>query len=327
MITNCENFGKVFIESESSTDKATAGGIIGELDYSCRFISYCANRGVIWGQTAGSIVGDAGAAPVLKCVNSGTISDSPDVNISASVSNLGGIVGFRTELNGSSPASIGYCYNSGTIIATDEQKVANMGGIVGFFGIAKSLSATVKGIDRCYNSGVLVTANKTISAYMGGIAGRFSLFAFSDVVLSNSFSLDIEAVGHVQKYSSSYRYSKIAVGDLSAMATLTSDTIFNPLGIWVSESDLNGAYPALSFEKTNGFSRGIILPINYVMKGGTPMRVELTFINTEPLTFYPPHTKTDSSSWAGSLMNNSLKESLRYPHRIQIVLKFMQNSQ
>ncbi|MEL7567864.1 MAG: S-layer homology domain-containing protein, partial [Dehalobacterium sp.] len=140
------------------------GGVVGYLNGAT--ISGCTNMTAVNGvQYAGGITGNStGAANILDCINTGTITGSGHT--------VGGIVG-----NGALTGLIENCSNSGMISATN-----NAGGIVG----NAYAAATIR---KCFNSGsVTGTSTDTTPSAAANSAGGIAGFVYAAATIDQCYN-------------------------------------------------------------------------------------------------------------------------------------------
>ena len=158
-VQNCENYGKIYIESVNYP-YGGAGGIIA---YGNGTIQDCCNQGEVYGNyRCGGIVGYASNnnMEIKNCFNIGEIH---------SIGNYacGGILG----KSASGTINIMNCMNTATI---GEESTGDAGGIVGEYeGVDYTTDRTLN-IYNSYNIGNVVSQN-----YCGGILGRQGLVSLS----------------------------------------------------------------------------------------------------------------------------------------------------
>ena len=192
-VQDCENYGKIYIESVDY-QYGGAGGIIA---YGSGTIQDCYNAGEIYGNyICGGIVGTGESIEIKNCSNTGRIH---------SIGNYtsGGILGkHRGET-----INIMNCVNEAII---GEESIGYAGGIVGEYIGVSYTADRILNIYNCYNTGNIVSQN-----YCGGILGVQGL-------VSLSINLNIEncySVGQIQG-----KYNGGIIGKLTGSDSRTTVT-------------------------------------------------------------------------------------------------------
>ncbi len=192
-VQDCENYGKIYIESVDY-QYGGAGGIIA---YGSGTIQDCYNAGEIYGNyICGGIVGTGESIEIKNCSNTGRIH---------SIGNYtsGGILGkHRGET-----INIINCVNEAII---GEESIGYAGGIVGEYIGVSYTTDRILNIYNCYNTGNIVSQN-----YCGGILGVQGL-------VSLSINLNIEncySVGQIQG-----KYNGGIIGKLTGSDSRTTVT-------------------------------------------------------------------------------------------------------
>lgn len=254
-ITGTKNEGAV--KTSSGSANSGVGGIVGFSNGTVN-IEGCSNtaNGAITGKAGvGGIVGYTKNGSITKSFNQGTItSNDGAVDLgNGKGSYSGGIVGY-------SGASIGNCYNQGTVTTSTSWGNSNfVGGIAGFLASgqtvsycynagAVSASSNVGGIvglcngsvSYCYQDGAITGLWNNASAEIGYITSGTTVIDTSWILPSASISAT--AAGRVNgRYLRTYKNNKLNVF-MYLPAVYNGSTYTTPDGGWGSivNNDLNG---------------------------------------------------------------------------------------
>ncbi|MCL2167715.1 MAG: hypothetical protein FWH59_01155 [Lentimicrobiaceae bacterium] len=161
IVTNCINYATV--NGQGTAGTGGCGGIAGQISGT---LEYCKNYGFITGKSDRS-AGMTGlittGGEVTYCANYGNIDIS-----GASFGLTGGIMGLCQS---TTPITISYCYNQGTIQTATTQ----VGGILGS-------STNVAGLKYCYSAGNVIG---NTSANKGAITGSAGSTIYTEVFYDN----------------------------------------------------------------------------------------------------------------------------------------------
>ena len=205
-IQDCENYGKIYVES---VDYAY-GGASGIIAYTTSgTIQNCRNSGEIYGNyICGGIVGTGENIDIKNCSNSGKIHSIGNYS-------SGGIIGKHRG----GTMNIINCFNNANI---GEESDGYAGGIVGEYIGVSYTEDRVLNVYNCYNTGKVVSKN-----YCGGILGMQGL-------VSLTMKLNIEncySIGEIQG-----RYPGGIVGRLTDSDYRTTVTSSIKNTYWLTSS-------------------------------------------------------------------------------------------